>query len=368
MLNLSCVCRRSALGLILLSALLCGCGGGGVFGLNGDPESSLGDLEIEILDGTYLDGGDPGQVSLVKHGSGIFVEVDVVVAGAVDLKAIHFKLGGEIGMYRAMALGNGALLRPTASGYADALSVLAYVDDDAYAAIVLPMPQNEAGFTGDGVIAKITYQRFTESEFIDGVAVYDPYGNLPAYRTPDQGGVRNLKWDEEAGTVSWEYYNPGDYDQNGIVELNDINALARRIGEKPDEMTTEELAAYLAVFDGNEDGIVSAKDAEWLRYRYGNNATGGYNVYAYAGYLEDYPQEQAVLDGLSTDSYALALNAPFSAATGDPLSAPLSFSTAYTAPAELTAQHPDALLLPGVGAVDSAGEVGLVNWALPAEE
>ncbi|MBN2083400.1 hypothetical protein JW859_14490 [bacterium] len=348
--------------------MLCGCAGGGVLGFNNDPPSSLDDLNIEILDGTYLDGGDPGQVSLVKHGSGVFVEIDVVVAGAVNLKAIHFKLGGEIGLYRATALGNGALLRPAASGYADALSVLTHVDDDAYGAIVLPLPQTEAGFTGDGVIAKVTFQRFTYGDGLDDIALMPPYYDMPTDRAPQYGGVSNLVWDEEAGTVSWEYYNPGDFDQNGIVELTDINVLARRIGEEPDEMTAEELAAYLAVLDANQDGIVSAKDAEKLRYTIGLNVTGGYNLYAYAAAQDDYPSEFTELRNASTDSYGLALSVPLSAGTGDPLVQPLAFSAAFNVPADLAAQHADAVFLPGVGAVDSAGEIGAVHWALPAEE
>jgi len=83
-----------------------------------------------------------------------------------------------------------------------------------------------------------------------------------------------LSWDGGAGTCSWGYYNAGDYNQNGLVESQDLTVTGVHFGKTgpfaPDSIE--------AVIDGNRDEEISALDID-LVGKYHNQQVTGYNIY-----------------------------------------------------------------------------------------
>ena len=92
-------------------------------------------------------------------------------------------------------------------------------------------------------------------------AVYESkYTSMLPGRNADH--VRDLAISEnedKSFTLSWHYRNPGDYDQNGIVNVSDITPLAMHFGERVPENDTARNSIQ-AVIDGSENGIVDIAD------------------------------------------------------------------------------------------------------------
>jgi hypothetical protein len=121
-------------------------------------------------------------------------------------------------------------------------------------------------------------------------------GGRTASAPPD--GLRaaaHLSFDAGTTTLSWGYTSPGDYNQDGLVTVNDLTPLGAHFlksnGGNPWPLDTIE-----SVVDGNSDGVINISDLTPLGANLGAKVTG-YNVYASQDPATDYP---AAIDEPST--------------------------------------------------------------------
>ncbi len=99
--------------------------------------------------------------------------------------------------------------------------------------------------------------------------------NVPANLTLTEG--EGDEW-----TLSWEYRNIGDYDQNGTVGIADITPLAMHFGA-----TVGGEDPLAVVIDGNLSNVVEIADITPIAMNYGVNCTG-YQVQVWAPGNDDY--------------------------------------------------------------------------------
>jgi hypothetical protein len=84
-----------------------------------------------------------------------------------------------------------------------------------------------------------------------------------------------LHWEANAGELDFGMYNPGDYDQNGVVNISDLTPLAMHFMES---VPTGDPDSILAVVDGDGNGIINISDVTPIGANFGN-ALSGYRVY-----------------------------------------------------------------------------------------
>jgi len=135
-----------------------------------------------------------------------------------------------------------------------------------------------------------------------------------------------LSWSATSAMLGWYYYNCGDYDQNSVVVMRDIYALADHFGNEspnfPDPFPED---SVLSVVDGQTNGSIGLDDLLEIPYHLFSALTG-YNVYASAN-LSDY---EACADGESV--IAPIGHIAFTAAQGDTMVDRLRFSFHLASP------------------------------------
>lgn len=82
---------------------------------------------------------------------------------------------------------------------------------------------------------------------------------LPVGNADRVGDLAISENEDKTFTLSWHYRNPGDYDQNGIVNVSDITPLAMHFGERVPASDTD-LNSIQAVIDGSANGIIDIAD------------------------------------------------------------------------------------------------------------
>ena len=97
----------------------------------------------------------------------------------------------------------------------------------------------------------------------------------------------------------WFYFNPGDYDQNGEVNISDLTPLALHLGEAvPAELGTPR--SIQSVIDGDGNGEVNISDVTPIGANFGRRIT------AYAFYfssVDDYPAQNSEPSSIAEDSF-----------------------------------------------------------------
>ena len=101
--------------------------------------------------------------------------------------------------------------------------------------------------------------------------VVDPGANVPR----DDLSAAVASWDPATSTLSWYYYNQGDYWCDGEVNVADLTVICDHFGESAGDDVNS--ATYVGDGDGN--GVVGAEDIEIVKQNFGI-CIGGYNVYA----------------------------------------------------------------------------------------
>jgi hypothetical protein len=78
-------------------------------------------------------------------------------------------------------------------------------------------------------------------------------------------------------SLRWRYYNPGDYDQNGEVNLGDMLPLAQHLGV---DARGKGPATIESVLDGDGNGEINIADLTVIGKNLKRSALGGFKVYA----------------------------------------------------------------------------------------
>ena len=101
-----------------------------------------------------------------------------------------------------------------------------------------------------------------------------------------------LTYDLDLGLFIWDYQCPGDYDQNGEVNISDLTPLAVHLGEAV-PATADGPHTVQSAIDGDGNGLITIADLTPLGASLGRRVTE-YRLYAYTGALPDaYPAGNA---------------------------------------------------------------------------
>jgi hypothetical protein len=77
--------------------------------------------------------------------------------------------------------------------------------------------------------------------------------------------------------LQWYYDNPGDYNQDGLVNASDLTALGRHFGEKAQGGQFDPSDAR-SLIDGDNNGEINLADLMIIARNWGCSALGGYSV------------------------------------------------------------------------------------------
>lgn len=100
-----------------------------------------------------------------------------------------------------------------------------------------------------------------------------------------------LSWDGGAGDLTWYYAHPGDYNQDGLVTVNDITPL----GVNFNTAGPFDMATSLSVVDGNGDGLITVSDITPIGQNF-NKSVERYQAY-HSDSLDDYPAANTAPNG-----------------------------------------------------------------------
>jgi len=134
------------------------------------------------------------------------------------------------------------------------------------------------------------------------------------------GAATSLTWDISTPALQWRYYNPGDYNQDGEVNISDLTPLAAHLNQAPPDNTTD---SVLSVIDGDSNGLVNISDITPLGANLGHRVTG-YEFFDSTNF------DDSTFDN-SPSTIAPSTSVPFANAVGAPNQIRLQFQVPGTA-------------------------------------
>jgi len=124
-------------------------------------------------------------------------------------------------------------------------------------------------------------------------AAVDTGGKLASAPPMGEASATVLSYNAGSATLSWRYYSHGDYNQDGLVGINDLTPLGQHYGESSPLSGDQPFPpdSLGAVIDGNGDGLINISDITAIGQNYGVRVAG-YRIYA-AEVTYPYPVEPA---------------------------------------------------------------------------
>ena len=292
--------RASFVSFVLLVAgllTLQGCGTGDI-STPADGLRNTANFAITPIASPLLDGQSSGVLRLERlqpAGSNGDVAIRVLADGACSLKAAYFTLDYDAARFTPVAVETGPALRGLAA--AGPLLELYVLDQPGrvYCGQCLAHWDKLAGFSGDGLVATVRFARRAFS------------ATAKTASTPPDSALSQtqLWWDETSAILTWRFYNQGDYDQNGEVNIADLTPLGLYFGQPLSYPADENTARACA--DGDHNGELNIADLTPIGSEYGNNLLSGWSVYQCAD-VGQYPSSPTDDNGTGDfqDSVALA--------------------------------------------------------------
>jgi hypothetical protein len=276
-------------------------------------DSGLPQFTLRVLDANYLDGGSAGFDYAVRS-DGAQLAVDISVSDARGLKACYFELDYDANHWNPVSAIATQLLTRNGGELVE-LPVFTQRGMVTYGA-VLAKYEGEVGCSGDGVVATVV---FGSAPFIEPV----PHTSTATFLS-DMARLRSpMKYNAEDQTMNWSYVQPGDYDQNGEVNVSDLTRLALYISQTVDYGQPGTYEGVVSVADGDVNGEVNLGDISVIGANFGTRVEI-FNVYAVDA-TEIYPSYPIFPSRLS-DPFAQIGSISFSTSTGDPSQQRIGFS------------------------------------------
>ncbi|MBN2081806.1 PKD domain-containing protein [bacterium] len=253
-------------------AVLSGCGGGSAVPL---AERTTTGFALDVLEGSYVGCSSVPSVKLDICESADTTTVALAATHAGNLKALYFALDYDATRLHPVAVeagelaGTGELLR---------LDVLDQ-PGQVVSGQVLAGLAAAAGFTGDGVLATVTFK--------SGAAKPVRQASL----VPEHELSRTTLTGDDANNLRWRYFSRGDYNLDKLVYVSDLTPLGQNYQASG---PWDENSALHGV-DGNADGMITVNDITPIGQNF-NVMVNGYNIYQSTD-QEDYPQEAAGANG-----------------------------------------------------------------------
>lgn len=257
-------------------------------------------FSLNVLNDSYIDGSSAKNFDLTVDEYDQHVVVNVNVTGATNLKALYFEMAYDAQSFRPMVVEPAK----TMGTKSDLLKLQMFKDPGKLTyGQVLTNWQYRKGFSGDGLVASVMFRR--------EAAVVTRRVSIP----PNTTGSRTIaEWNGLTNTLSWYYFNVGDYNQNSVVNIGDLTPLGANFGASAGAPPAKfPVGTQLSVIDANNDGVINIQDLAPIGINWLKTAQGGYNVY--------HSTNSADIPTLWTDPSNAALlleNVAFSTAIGAP--------------------------------------------------
>lgn len=265
--------------LLLLCAACTGSGTGvsnsqlGNHGSATDGAALTGQFTLTVLPESWLDGGS-ALISLDAHADGDGVVVELLAQQCQGLKALYVDLVYDAASWRPLSAD------PAASFEQVARTLHLLVTSDlgvVHYGQVLARPQQQAGVSGGGCLARI---RFSTAGAGDNRTAVDQA--LSSLRNVDY----TLTW-WHPNQIMWLYSIWGDTDQNGEVNIADLTPLAIHLGETVSRCdTVQGLPVFYTgcydhgvLIDGDHNGLITIGDITAIGANFGHSAVGGFDLY-----------------------------------------------------------------------------------------
>jgi hypothetical protein len=267
--------------------------------------ASVDGFNLRVGAGSLAYGGSLRSLSLETEEGPDEVVVRVSVDDARKLKALYFDLDYDLQQFT-----------PTAADASDALGggellELAVLRDagTVHHGQVQVKPQDQAGFSGDAVLAEVRFARRPNTET-----------RIASAAPLLKGSKTRVDYNLKANVLVWKYANQGDYDQNGEVNIADLTPLAVRFGDKSGGTPAFPDGTIEFIVDGDGNGEIGIADITPIGQNFGRIVLG-YRLHRSADPGTDYPAGNA--DPGTTAWFKTILLAD---ATGAPTLERLTFS------------------------------------------
>lgn len=315
--------RWTTIGILLLLVVsLSACAGGG----SAVHEQSSLDFTLQVLDSTIQE-NPQAQYYLDETEQGGLRRISIFARDAQDLKALFVEIRFDTQKWHVSDSA------PSAAFDAEALHLaLPTADGPLQYGQVLPGYDQRAGFSGSGKLATLTFE--------PGAA---PATTDAEKAVASAGPLVKLGWDPASNTLSWPYGVPGDYDQNGEVNIADLSPLGKYFGQSG-PFGEQQLESQV---DGDGNGEINLADLTPIGSNFGQT------VSAYQVYFAQ--NESSLPQAGKEDNSGLVRGAPgFSTALGAAASERLHFDYSFgpAAPNGWVWVRPEF-----IGAVGNASEV-----------
>jgi len=262
---------------------------------------SARDFRLNVMAESYLPGSSASYVRLLVEDKGTEVVAMADVHGAQGMKALYFDLTYDPGRYNPTGVDV-----PSQFGTPDQTLTLTMLDEPGrlYHGQVLILPQKQAGFTGDGMLATVHFLK-------------QPYASS---RASSQAPTTNasaavLALNESTKMLEWGYASQGDYDQNSETNIADLTPIALHFGEVgPFDYFTVQ-----SVVDGDSNGEINIADLTPIGLNF-QRRVQKYDVF-----------EDATVDGLPQSNDGVSsipkfASVPFADNSGNPATDRLAFA------------------------------------------
>ena len=268
--------------------LAASCGGGShratlpAMASGGTGQAAAFSLEL-LEDGSSLRADAPLDLTVEESQDRALVRV--VSRGSMELECLFFNLRYDAQRYTPLAAqATEAWVRP-----ADSLTLEVLDEPGVLTFGQVPL----AGKPRKAVAAQAPL-----AEVLFQVEPFESDAARAASQVPTNAAALSpLLWYPETGELRWYYVNPGDLNQDGIVNILDITPLAASFGDSG-PFPFEDARS---VIDSNHDGEVTVGDLTAIACYFSNNIDA-YSLY-YSENIEDVPCEYAepsVLEPVAT--------------------------------------------------------------------
>jgi hypothetical protein len=253
----------AVIGMLIVLGLSCSTSNVGE--LN-SPQRGTSGFSLNVLNDSFIDGSSAKNFDLTIDEYDQHVVVNVNVTDATDLKALYFEMTYDASSFRPMTVEPAEAMGKNS----DLLKLQVFQDPGKLTyGQVLTNWQYRPGFSGNGMIASVEFKR-TPAVVTRRVSVPP---NTPSSKTI-------AEWNSSTNTLSWYYYNTGDYNQNSKVDIGDLTPLGANFGASAGAPPAKfPVGTVLSVVDANNDGLINIQDLAPIGINWAKTAQGGYNVY-----------------------------------------------------------------------------------------